>query len=341
MSGYQKFFAACLLVASALLIGLPAAAQTISAVKSRGHVLCGANGQLPGFSRVDARGEWSGFEVDFCRAVAAALLGDAGKVRFVPVTTADRFDALRQGKIDILTRNTVDTLERTAVTGIRDAAILYLDRQVVVVARDAKAAKLIDLAQTTICTLRNTPYQTALDEWFGARNLAVKTALYDDQSKLYKALYDGQCRAVTQLMAPLASTVVASGNAADYIVLPELVALQPLAAFVRSGDDAWFDVVRWTFNAMLHGEELKITSANVDAERTSSNPELRRLLGVEPAFGKLLGLDETWGYNILKQVGNYAELYDRHIGAKSSLRFGRGVNALWSEGGIFFPMPLR
>lgn len=341
MSVYKRIFATCLFAASALSIGLPAGAQTIAAVKSRGHVLCGANGQLPGFSKMEADGRWSGFEVDFCRAVAAALLGDAAKVRFVAVTTADRFDALRQGKIDILTRNTVDTLERTAGTGIRDAAILYLDRQVVVVSREAKAAKLSDLAQTTICTLRNTPYQTALDEWFGARSLAVKTALYDDQSTLYKALYDGQCRAVTQLMAPLASTVVASGNAANYIVLPDLVALQPLAAFVRSGDDAWFDVVRWTFNALLHGEELKVSSANADTERTSGNPEIRRLLGVEPGFGKLLGLDETWGYNILKQVGNYAELYDRHIGAKSPLRFGRGVNALWSEGGIFFPMPLR
>lgn len=334
--------AACAVAASVLLSGLPAHAEpTLEAVKKRGHLLCGVNGQAPGFSAVDRKGDWQGFEVDFCRAIAAAVLGDATRVRFVQVTTADRFDALKQGRLDVLTRNTIDTMERTSGTGVRDAAVIYLDRQVVVVSRALNAAKLADLHKGTVCTLQNAPYETALQDWFGARNLAVKTVLYPDQDALYKALYDGACGAVTQLMAPLASTVVASRLQAKYIVLPDLVALQPLAAFVRAGDDQWLDVARWTFNALLHGEDLKITQSTVGGERTSSNPEVRRLLGVEPGYGKRLGLDEAWAYNILAQVGNYAEIYERNVGKGSPLGFARGVNALWDAGGILFPLPFR
>ncbi len=336
------FVAAMLVLASAVLVGAPVRAEPVlAAVQKRGHLLCGANGHAPSFSVVDAQGQWSGFEVDFCRAIAAAVLGDATKVHFVPVSTADRFDALRQGRIDVLTRNTIDTLERTTGTGVRDAAVIYLDRQVVVVARDLQVGKLAELNKGTICTLSRTPYATAIDDWFGARNLTAKTVLFDSQDALYKALYDGTCRAVSQVMAPMASTVIASGQAAKYIVLPDLVALHPLAAYVKAGDDPWYDVVRWTFNALLHGEELKVGMTTADAERSSANPEVRRLLGVEPAFGKLLGLDESWAFNLLKQVGNYAEIYERNVGKGSPLGFARGVNALWSEGGILFPMPMR
>ena len=337
-----RMAAACAVAAGILSFGLPAQAEpTLAAVKKRGHLLCGVNGQLPGFSSVDSQGNWSGFEVDFCRAVAAAALGDATKVRFVPVTTADRFDALRQGRIDVLTRNTIDTMERTVGTGVRDAAVLYLDRQVVVVSRELKADKLVDLNQGTICTLANAPYETALNDWFGTRNLAVKTVLYPDQESLYKALFDGKCNAVSQIMAALASTIVAGARPFDYVVLPDLVTLQPMATFVRAGDDAWFDVVRWTFNALLHGEDLKLSQATVAGERSSANPEVRRLLGVEPGYGKRLGLDEAWAFNVLSQVGNYAEIYDRSVGMRSPLRFARGVNALWDNGGTFFPLPLR
>lgn len=330
------------IAAGTVSLSLSAHAQaTLAAAKKRGHVLCGVNGQLPGFAFPDSTGRWSGFEVDFCRAVAAAALGDATKVQFVPVTTADRFDLLRQGKLDVLTRNTIDTMERTVGTGVRTAAVLYLDRQVVAVSRDLKAEKLVDLNQGSVCTLRNTPYETALHDWFGARNLTVKTVTYPTQDTLYKALYDGTCGAVTQVMTPLASTIVASGKQANYIVLPDLVALQPLAAFVRNNDEAWLDVVRWTFNALLHGEDLKITRASAASERSSSSPEVRRLLGVEPGYGKRLGLDEAWAFNILSQVGNYGEIYERNIGMQSPLRFGRGVNALWDNGGILYAPPLR
>lgn len=355
----RRFVAAGLAAAAFLCLALPAEAQqpgptpgsapgaapapaaTLAAVKKRGHLLCGANGRVPGFSFVNESGQWSGLEVDFCRAIAAAVMGDADKVRFVPVTTANRFDVLRQGAIDVLTRNSIDTLERTTGTGVRDAAILYYDRQVVVVAQKLGATKLADLHQGTICTLSHTPYAIALGDWFGARNLAVRTVPYDGQDALYKALLDGRCGAVSQVMTPLAATIVASGRQAEYFVLPELVALQPLAAFVRAGDAAWFDIVRWTFQALLHGEELKITAAGVAAQRASGNPEVRRLLGVEPGYGKLLGLDEAWAYEALRQVGNYAEIYDRTVGARSPLRFARGINALWDDGGVMVPMPLR
>jgi general L-amino acid transport system substrate-binding protein len=262
-------------------------------------------------------------------------------VEFVRVTTGDRFTDLRRGTIDLLTRNTIDTLERTTGTGIRDVAVLYLDRQVVVVPRSLNAAVLADLDGVTICTLRHTPYAGALEDWFGARNLGARIEFYDDQVGLYRALYDGTCRAVSQVMAPLAATIVASGEAAKYVVLPDLVALHPLAAFARADDDAWIDIVRWTFNALLHGEDLELTSKSVGSARASPNPEIRRLLGVDPGFGTLLGLDEAWAFNVLSQVGNYAELYERSVGAGSSLRFARGVNALWQNGGILFPMPMR
>jgi general L-amino acid transport system substrate-binding protein len=314
---------------------------TLAAVKKRGHLLCGANGRVPGFSFVSEGGQWSGLEVDFCRALAAAVLGDAARVRFVPVTTANRFDVLRRGEIDVLTRNSIDTLERSTGTGVRDAAILYYDRQVVVVAQRLGATRLADLHQGTICTLRHTPYATALGDWFAARNLIVRTVLHDGQDALYKALLEGRCNAVSQVMTPLAGTIVASGRQGEYFVLPDLVTMQPLAAFVRAGEDSWFDIVRWTFNALLHGEDLGITSASAAAQRTSAIPAVRRLLGVEAGYGRLLGLDETWAYEALRQVGNYAEIYERNVGARSPLRFARGINALWDDGGVMVPIPLR
>lgn len=321
--------------------GADAADPTLATVKKRGELACGINGQLPGFSTRNAQGQWIGLEIEFCRALAAAVLGNAEKVKFVPLTTVNRFESLRNGEIDLLARNTTATLSRTARTGVRDSAILYIDGQVVVVPKSLGAVKLADLAGKSICTLKGTPYEQSTQDWFAARNLTVKVVLFDTQAQLYDSFFKDQCLAVVQDVSAVASTIIASGRAAEYLVLPELLATDPQAAFVRAGDDEWYDVVRWTHFAMLHGEELGVTKANASAERTSSNPAVRRLLGVEKGSGKLLGLDDAWAYNVLSQVGNYAESYDRNVGRNSPLKFSRGINALWTQGGAMYALPLR
>jgi general L-amino acid transport system substrate-binding protein len=333
------------LLASAFLALGPTAAvasdPTLARVKKRGQLLCGINGQLAGFSIQDKQGQWTGLEIEFCRAIAAAVLGDTGKVKFVTVTGDNRFDRLRKGEIDVLVRNSVATLSRTARTGVRDAAIIYIDGHVVVVPRKLGATKLADLSGKTICTLKGTPYEQTTTDWFAARNLPIKVVHFDTQAALYDSLLKDQCLAVVQDVSAAASTIIASGRAGEYLVLPELLATDPLAAYVRAGDDEWFDVVRWTHFVMLHGEELGVTKANAGVERTSSNPAVRRLLGVEGGNGKLLGLDDAWAYNVLSQVGNYAESYDRNVGRNSPLKFSRGINALWTQGGAMYVLPLR
>jgi general L-amino acid transport system substrate-binding protein len=322
--------------------GASAADPTLAIVKKRGELACGINGQLPGFSARDAQGQWIGLEIEFCRAVAAAVLGDANKVKFVPLNTVNRFDALRNGDIDLLARNSTATLSRTARTGVRDSAIIYIDGQVIVVPKSTGVAKLADLAGKAICTLKGTPYDRNTQDWFAARNLTIKTVLFDTQAQLYDSFFKDQCLAVVQDVSAVASTIIASGRAAEYLVLPELLATDPLAAYVRAGDDEWYDVVRWTHFAMLHGEDLGVTKANASSERSSSNPAVRRLLGVESdGSGKLLGLDADWAYNVLSQVGNYAESYDRNVGRNSPLKFSRGINALWTQGGAMYALPLH
>jgi general L-amino acid transport system substrate-binding protein len=238
-------------------------------------------------------------------------------------------------------RNSTATLSRTARTGVRDAGIIYIDGQVVAVPKKLGATKLADLAGSTLCTLKGTPYEQSIQDWFSARNLPIKTVLYDTQTALYDALFNGLCPGVVQDISALASTIIASGKAPEYLVLPEILATDPLAAYVRSGDEEWFDVVRWTHFALLHAEELGVNKANASAERTSANPAVRRLLGVENGSGKTLGLDDAWAYNVISQVGNYAEIYDRNVGKDSPLKFARGINALWTQGGAMYALPLR
>lgn len=317
------------------------AESTLAAVRARGKLLCGINGQLPGFSLRNERKEWTGFEIDYCRAVAAAALGDGSKVDFVPLTAANRFDALREGKIDVLMRNTTASLKRTAGTDVRDVTVTYVDAQSVVVAKTLNVKELAELDGKTICILRGTPYLPRLQEWFAERKGAVVPTMFDTQSEMYQAFYEGRCAGVTQDISALASTVIASGRASKYMMLPDIVARDPLAPYVRAREPEWFDVVRWTHFALLDAEELGITQANVDEQLRSPLPAVRRLLGVAPASGKLLGLDEDWAYKAIKQVGNYAEIYERNLGKGSALKFARGVNALWSRGGVMYPLPMQ
>jgi general L-amino acid transport system substrate-binding protein len=328
------------------LVALPAttpawAQSTLAAVKKRGELVCGINGQLPGFSVKNSIGWWSGFEADYCRAVAASALGDAMKVRFVPLTAAGRFDALRDGSIDVLMRNTTATLERTAHTGVRDAVVTFVDAQTVVVAKSLNVKELGELSGKSVCMLRGTPYRTRLEEWFGERSQAIQAVMFDTQDAMYKAFFAGECTAVSQDITPLAGSIIAAGRAGDYLMLPEIIAKDPLAAYVRAGDEEWLDVVRWTHFALVEAEERGITQANVDEFMRSKSTAVRHLLGLAPGNGKALGLDEAWAYNAIKQVGNYAEIYERNIGAGSALKFARGINALWYRGGVMYPLPMQ
>jgi general L-amino acid transport system substrate-binding protein len=318
-----------------------AAEPTLAAVKKRGQLLCGVNDQLPGFSELNKDKTWVGLEVDFCRAVAAATLGDSGEVKFVPVTAGDRFDVLRAGEVDLLLRNSTVTLERTANLGVRDAATVYLDGQAVVVPKKLGIASLDQVAGKSICILNSTPYGRNLRDWFGDRKNDFMPVTFDTQDAMYEGFFAGKCAALTQDISALTTTIIASGKAADYVVLPEIVALEPLGAFVRSGDDQWFNVVRWTLNTLIDGEARGIDKNNVDVQRQSGSPAAKRLLGAPSDDGKLLGLEGDWAFNVLKQVGNYSEIYARNLGSETQWNFPRGVNALWDKGGIMFALPLR
>jgi general L-amino acid transport system substrate-binding protein len=330
-------------IAGLVLAAGPAAGAepTLATVKQRGQLLCGINGQLPGFSVQNERQQWVGFEIDYCRAVTAAALGDGSKARFVPLTTGNRFDALRDGSVDVLMRNTTTSLSRTAGTGVRDAAVTYVDAQAVVVPKALNITELAELNGRTVCILRGTPYRLRIEEWFAERKRAILPVMFDTQEEMYATFYAGRCNAITQDISALAATVVASGRAGDFQMLPEIIAKDPLSAYVRSADEQWLDVVRWTHYALLEAEELGITQANLEAHLDSPLPRVQRFLGITPGAGKALGLDGRWAYNVVRQVGSYAEIYERNVGKGSALKFARGVNALWQRGGVMFPLPLE
>jgi general L-amino acid transport system substrate-binding protein len=326
---------------SAAVVSPAEAQSTLKAVKTRGQVVCGINGHLPGFSLQNDKKEWQGFEIEFCRAVAAAALGDASKAEFVPLTATARFDALKGGKIDVLVRNTAITLSRTAGTGVHDAVLVYIDGQAVVVPKSSNITTLAGLDKKTVCILNGTPYGPRITEWFAERHLSIEPVTFETQPALYEAFFGGKCSSLTQDISALASTVVASGKAADYLMLPEIIAQDPLGAFVRDNDEEWSNIVRWTLYALQEAEAYGITSGNATTLRDSGVPRIKRLLGAERGVGEPLGLDDAWVYNMIKQVGNYSEIYERSVGGYSPLKFGRGINALWNNGGIMYPMPVR
>lgn len=329
-------------VAALAVGGAPASAQTtFAAVKKRGELVCGVNGNLPVFSYLDDKKQRMGFDADFCRAVAAAILGDSTKVKFVALPLARRFEALKSGEIDLLARHSVITMERTAGAGVRYAAVTYVDGQAFVAPKRLGVVALAGLDNKNICVTKDTPHQSNVEAWLTLRGLTAKVTAFDSQDAMYEAYFAGRCDAVSQEATILAATVIASGKATEQLMLPEIISKEPLGPYVRSGDDGWFDIVHWTHNAMVEAEERGVGKATVDEQLKSQDPSVRRLLGVEPGDGKLLGLDDKWAFNVIKQVGNYGDVYERNIGAGSALKFGRGVNALWAKGGVVYSLPMR
>ena len=332
-----------LLALAVLLPALPAlgADPTLATVKKRGELLCGVNGSLPAFSYLDDSKERRGFDADYCRAIAAAVLGDAGKVKFVPLPIAKRFEALKSGEVDVLLRHSIVTLERTADTGVRYAAINLVDGQAFVASKALGLASLQQFDKKLLCLTANTPHKDNVEAWFRLRGLTINIESFDDQEAMYQAFFAGKCPLVTQEAIVLASTVIASGKASSYLMLPEIISREPLGPYVRTGDDQWFNVVHWMHNAMIEAEERGIDRGNVDQQLGSKDPDIRRLLGADPGLGKMLGLDDKWAYNVIKQVGNYADVYERNFGAGSPLKFARGVNGLLGRGGFMYALPMR
>lgn len=317
------------------------ASPTLAKVRQRGVLRCGVNADQPGFSTRDLGGQWLGLDVDVCRAVAAAALGDAAKVDFVPVPPGERFQALLAGDIDILSRESSRTLSREGM-GLLFAPTVFFDGQGFMVARTSGVRGVRDLDGATICVQAGSTTEANLADYFRAKGLRYTPVVSDDEDKLVADFFAGRCRAFSNDAAALAAARAAQApDAADYTILGELISKEPLAPAVRQGDDRWYLIVSWTVSALIEAEEQGLTSANVAANRQSAVPAVRRLLGQDPGLGAPLGLDDRWADRVIAQVGNYGEVFDRALGRNSAFRLDRGLNALWTRGGLLYAMPVR
>lgn len=331
------------LAAAILLTAATARAGTLESVRQKGYVSCGVNVGLGGFSMPDSKGVWRGLDVDACRAVAAAVFGDAEKVRYVPTTGTSRFAALQSGEIDILARNTTFTYLRDVTIGLRMAMVNFYDGQGFLVRKDSKVGSLSDLAGGTICMLQGSTHEMNLGDWMKQHNIQFHIVLLDTTDVLIKTMLSNRCDAASSDSSNLASIRGAGvPNPDDFVILPDRISKEPLGPMVRRADDQWLDIVRWSMMAMLEAEEAGVTSSNADQMLAdSTNPTVQRLLGKSGDFGKLMGLDNAWALNIVKQVGNYGETYERNVGMGSSLKLERGPNALWTKGGLMYAIPFR
>ena len=317
-------------------------AATLDDVRQRGTVQCGTTTGFAGFSAPDAQGNWKGLDVDLCRAVAAAVFGDATKFKIVPLNAQQRFTALQSGEVDVLTRNTTVTQQRDTALGLIHAGINFYDGQGFMVpkALNLKSAKEIDGA--SVCMQAGTSNENTMADWARAHNVKYTPVVFDAFNEVVAAFDAGRCDVFSTDASGLASIRISRlSNPDNYVVLPEIISKEPLGPFVRQGDDAWLNIVKWSLAAMIEAEEYGITSANVDQQLKSENPSVRRILGVQEGAGKNMGLDEKWAYNIVKQVGNYGESFDRNVGASSPLKIERGLNAQWTDGGLMYALPIR
>jgi general L-amino acid transport system substrate-binding protein len=334
----------CIWLAGFLLVAGPGFAQgsgsaTLDAVRARGQVLCGTGGEIPGFSMLDSSGVMRGLDADYCRAVAAATLGDASKVKWVSVTAQTRFTALQSGEIDLLVRNTGWSLTRESSLGLEFAGVNFWDGTSIIVKTASGVKSVKQLAGATICVLPGTTTELDLADWARAEGIAYTPVLIGSLSEIRQAFLSGRCDGYTTDSSQIAGFRYMQGaKASELTILPEAIGVGPSGAMVRKGDDKWFDIVRWTHFATLVGESLGVTSKNVDTFKDSKIPDIRRLLGMESNLGRSLGLDDTWAATIIRQVGNYGEMWERDI---TPLGLDRGRNALWTKGGLQFAPQLR
>jgi general L-amino acid transport system substrate-binding protein len=318
-----------------------ASAGVLDNVKQRGILNCGANGSLAGFGLPDAQGNWTGLDVDFCRAVAAAVLGDAKKVKFVPLSAKDRFTALQSGEVDVLARNTTWTESRDTSLGLNFTGVNYYDGQGFMVRKSLKVNSALELNGASVCVQQGTTTEVNLADYFRANKMELKSVTFADANQTVKAYDAGRCDAFTTDASGLYSERLRLAKPDDHIVLPEIISKEPLGPSVRHGDDQWFDIVKWVGFSMIVAEDLGVNSKNLDEMMKSNNPEVRRLLGIEGNFGEQLGLTKDCFYKVIKQVGNYGESFDRNVGEGSPLKIARGLNRLWTKGGIMYAPPIH
>lgn len=318
-----------------------AAAQTLKTVKDRGVLNCGANGMLGGFGIPDAQGHWTGLDVDVCRAVAAAVLGDANKVKFFPLTAKDRFTALQSGEVDVLVRNTTWTSSRDTTLGLNFTGIDYYDGQGFMVRKNLKVNSALELSGASVCVQQGTTTELNLADYFRAHNMQLKSVTFATSDEAIKAYDSGRCDAFTTDASGLYAERLRLANPGDHMILPEIISKEPLGPAVRHGDDQWFDVVKWALFAMIDGEELGLTQKNIDQQANATNPDIKRFVGTEGNYGEQLGLSKDWAVKIIKQVGNYGESFERNVGQGSPLKIDRGLNRLWTKGGLQYAPPIR
>ena len=327
----------------AVLLGSAAnAATTLDAVKAKGFVQCGVSQGLPGFSNADDAGNWTGLDVEMCRAVAAAIFGDASKVKFSPLSAKQRFTALSSGEIDILSRNTTWTMTRDTQLGLNFAGVNYYDGQGMMVPTALGVKSATELDGANICTNTGTTTELNITDYFRSNNMSFNLIAFEKADEVVAAYDAGRCDVYTTDRSGLAAQRGKLTKPDSHVVLPEIISKEPLGPVVRQGDDQWFNIVRWTLNALINAEELGITQANAKARLAGTeNPAIKRLLGSEGKFGEELGLSNDWALNAISAVGNYGESYERNVGPNTPLKLDRGVNALWSDGGILYAAPIR
>ncbi len=332
-------------LAFAVSTGAPIAAHagpTVDAVKARGAVVCGVNGNRAGFSALNSKGEWAGMDVDTCKAIAAAVLGDKDKVQFVKTTSQTRFTALQTSEIDVLTRNVTWTLSRDAKLGIDFVAPTFYDGQGFMVNKNTGAESVKDLNGATVCILPGSTSEKVASDVFRANGMSYTPVVIENKKELNTAFFGGRCDVHVQSTSGLSSArATVASNPEDYVILPGVHGKDPMGPAVRQGDAQWRDIVAWSVYAMMTAEELGVTSDNVDKMKSSDDAETARLLGTKGKLGETLGLDQDWAYRIVKQVGNYGEVFERNVGSGSPLKLARGINSLWTQGGLLYAPPFK
>lgn len=328
-------------LATAGLLSAGASAATLDDVRAKGFVQCGVSQGLPGFSNADDAGNWTGIDVDLCRAVAAAIFGQADAVKYTPLSAKERFTALSSGEVDMLSRNTTWTMTRDTQLGLNFNAVNFYDGQGMMVPRSLGVSSALELDGARICTNTGTTTELNITDYFRANNMSFELVAFEKADEVVGAYGAGRCDVWTTDRSGLAANRLKLPDPDAHVVLPEVISKEPLGPAVRQGDDQWLDIITWTHYAMLNAEELGVTSRNVDDMRNSENPAIKRLLGQEGKFGQEIGVRQDWAYQIIKQVGNYGEVYEKHVGPNTPLKLARGVNALWTDGGLQYGPPVR
>jgi general L-amino acid transport system substrate-binding protein len=327
--------------AALALASTVSSADTLDSVKEKGVVTCGVSTGIAGFSATDSSGEWKGLDVDMCKAVASAVLGDSTKVKYVPLTAKERFTALQSGEIDLLARSTTWTLTRDVSLGLNFVGVNYYDGQGFLVNKGIGVNSAKELDGATVCIQAGTTTELNVTDYFTANKMTYKPITYDTSGQTIEGFKSGRCDVVSSDASQLYGLVLKVQDPTSVKVLPEIISKEPLGPVVRQGDDKWFNIVKWSHIAMLNGEEFGLTAKNIDSMANTTNPDIQRFLGINGEPGKMLGIDDKWAYNIIKQVGNYGESFDRNVGMGSALKIERGLNKLWNDGGLQYGAPIR